>query len=101
MNSAYAKKLGLWMRKTNVGAQKIDRSSLDTFGMVITSFQVQDKLERARIFQKTFLMADTRIDVVLGMPLLTLSNADIQFSEGDPTWRTYTATDALLTSKRV
>ena len=85
MNSAYAEKLDLRMRKINVGAQKIDGSSLNTFGMVITSFQVQDKLGRARLFQETFLVADTRMDVVLGIPFLTLSNADIQFAEGDLT----------------
>ena len=85
MNPAYAEKLGLRMRKTNVGTQKIDGSSLDTFGMVITSFQVQDKLRRARFFQETFLVADTRMDVVLGMPFLILSNANIQFVKGDLT----------------
>lgn len=41
------------------------------------------------------------MDVVLGMPFLTFSNADIRFPEGDLTWRTYTATDALPTTKRV
>ena len=35
MNPAYAEKLGLRIRKTNVGTQKIDGSSLDTFGIVI------------------------------------------------------------------
>ncbi|MCJ1349596.1 hypothetical protein MMC31_007837, partial [Peltigera leucophlebia] len=39
MNPAHAKKLGFWIRKTDVGAQKIDGSSLDTFGMAIASFQ--------------------------------------------------------------
>lgn len=38
MNPAYAKKLDLWIQKTNVGAQKIDGSSLNTFKMVIASF---------------------------------------------------------------
>ena len=36
----YAKKLGLRVRKTDVGAQKIDGSTLKTYNMVITSFQV-------------------------------------------------------------
>ena len=44
---AYAKKLGLRTWKTDVGAQKIDGSSLDTLGMVIAGFQVIDKLGRA------------------------------------------------------
>ena len=47
---AYAKQLGLQVRKTDVGAQKIDGSSLRTFGMVIAGFQVEDKLGRARFF---------------------------------------------------
>lgn len=51
------------------------------FGMVIAGFQVIDKLGRARFFQKIFLLAETTIEVVLGMPFLILSNADIQFTE--------------------
>ena len=45
--------------------------------MVITRFSIQDKLGRARFFEKTFLLADTSMEVVLGMLFLTLSNADI------------------------
>ena len=50
ISPAYAKKLGFQIRKTDVGAQKIDRSSLNTFGMVIAGFQIQDKLGRAKFF---------------------------------------------------
>ena len=39
---------------TDVGAQKIDGSTLETFGMVLASFQVEDKLGRAQFFQETF-----------------------------------------------
>ena len=35
-------------------------------------------------------MADTRVEVVLGIPFLTLSSA---FAEGELVWRTYTAAD--------
>ena len=38
MSPDYAKKLGLKTRKTNVGAPKIDGSTLETFGMVIADF---------------------------------------------------------------
>ena len=38
MNSAFTRKLGLHIRKTNVRAQKIDSSALETFGMVIADF---------------------------------------------------------------
>ena len=37
MTSAYAKNLGLQTQKTNIRAQKIDGSSLDTFRMVIAN----------------------------------------------------------------
>ena len=101
MTPAYAKRLGLWTQKTDIGVQKIDGSSLATYRMVIAAFQVIDKLGRARFFQETFLLADTTMEVVLGMPFLTLSNADIQFAEKELTWRTYTTEDALPTTRRV
>ena len=85
MTPAYAKQLGFRTQRTNIGAQKIDGSLLATYGMVIAAFQVIDKLGRARFFQKTFLLADTMMEVVLGMPFLTLSNADIQFAEKELT----------------
>ena len=50
MSPAYIKKLGLWIRKTDVGAQKIDGSCLNTFRMVIAGFQIQNKLGKARFF---------------------------------------------------
>ena len=77
MTPAYASKLGLRVRQTDVGAQKIDGSTLETFGMVLASLQVEDKQGRARYFQETFLFANTSVEVILGMLFLTLSNADI------------------------
>ena len=46
-------------------------------------------------------MAITRIEVVLGMLFLTLSNADIQFAERRLVWRTYSAAEALPTTRRI
>ena len=43
MTPAYAKKLGFRTRKTDVRAQKIDGSSLNTFGIVTANFQILDK----------------------------------------------------------
>ena len=50
MAPAYAAKLGLKVCPINVGAQKINSSSLKTFGMVIAGFHIEDKLDRARFF---------------------------------------------------
>ena len=101
MSSTYAERLGLKTRKTNVGAQKIDSSTLETFGMVIADFQVEDKSGKPRFFQETFLVADTKFKVILGMPFLKISNADIAFGEGTLTWKSYTTNKTLPTTKRV
>ena len=101
MTLAYASKLGLRVRHTDVGAQKIDGSTLQTFGMVLANFRMEDKLGRTRFFQETFLLADISAEVVLGMPFLTLSNADVQFVKKELTWRSYTTAKALQTTKRV
>ena len=50
ISPAYAKKLDFKTWKTNVGAQKIDGSALETFGMVIADFQVKDKGGRPKFF---------------------------------------------------
>ena len=50
MTPAYAKQLDLQVQKTDVGAQKIDNSLFKTFEMVIASFQVEDKLDKAQFF---------------------------------------------------
>ena len=77
MTPAYVSELGLQVCQTNVRAQKIDGSTLKMFGMVLASFQVKDKLKRARFFQETFLLADISMEVVLGISFLTFSNTDI------------------------
>ena len=45
--------------------------------MVIAAFQVFNKLSHSWFFQKTFLLTNISMEVVLGMSFLTLSNADI------------------------
>ena len=81
MNPDYAWKLGLKIWRTNVRAQKIDGSALETFEMVIADFQVEDKASRPWFFQETFLVADTKFKVILGMLFLKISNADMSFGE--------------------
>ena len=50
MNPDFAPKLSFKVWKINVGTQKIDSSALETFGMVIADFQVEDKANRPRFF---------------------------------------------------
>ena len=81
MTLAYAAHLGFKVRMTNVGAHKIDGSSLAIYGMVIAGFQVVDKLGCSWFFQKTFLLADISMKVVFDMFFLIFSNADVKFAE--------------------
>ena len=101
MNLTYTSRLGFWIHRTDIGAQKIDGFTFETFGMVLASFQVEDKLGKIWFFQETFLLADISAEVVLSMPFLTLSNADVQFVEMEIIWRSYITAEALPTTKWV
>ena len=79
MNPDFVKKLNLQVYKTKVGAQKINSSKLDTFGMVIASFSMEDKKERSHFFEEIFLLANISIDITLKMAFFTLSNDEIDF----------------------
>ena len=83
IHPSFVKQLGLFIRPTDVGAQKIDGTTLNTHGMVVAAFSVEDKAYRVRFFEETFLVANVSPEVVFGMPFLTLSNADVDFSGRD------------------
>lgn len=101
MAPAYGKKLGLRMRKTDVGTQKIEGSILETYGIVIAGIQIQDKLGKARFFKETFLVTDTSLEIIFEMPFLTLSKVEVDFAEKKFTQKGYTTIEALPTIKRV
>ena len=96
-----ARKLGLPVRPTDVGRQKVDGTMLDIFGMVVTAFSVTDKANWVTFFEETFLVANVSPEVVFGMPFLTLSGADVNFSGRELRWKTYTTEEALPTTRRV
>ena len=101
MHASFVKQLGLSIRSTDVGAQKIDGTTLNTHGMVVAAFSMVDKANRVRFFEETFLVANVSPKVVLGMPFLILSNANVDFSGRDLWWRIYTTEKALSTTRRV
>ena len=101
VHPSFIKQLGLSIRSTDVGAQKIDGTTLDTHEMVVVAFSVVDKANRVRFFEKTFLVADVSPEVVFRMLFLTLSNADVDFPSRDLRWRTYTTKEALPTTRRI
>lgn len=46
MIPAFAAKLGLKPRLTNIGAQKIDELPLGTYGMTLTRFSIYNNLKK-------------------------------------------------------
>ena len=60
-----------------MSALKIDDFALKTYDITIVRFSIQDELSKIRFFEETFLLADTSMDVVLGIPFQSLSNADV------------------------
>ena len=75
----FAKELGLPIRQTEVKAQKIDGTMLDIFRIVVVAFSIADKTNQIKFFKKTFLLANVSPEIVLGMPFLTLSGANVNF----------------------
>ncbi len=69
--------------------------------MVLAGFVVQNKLRKIWFCDETFLLADTNMEVVLEMPFLILSNANMQFVEKELEWKSYITARVLYTTKRV
>ena len=99
MNQAFAHQLGFLIWKTNVRAQKIDGTTLKTYGIIVSTFSVLDKNGRERFFEESFLLANVKPKIVLRMPFLTFSNADVDFQAWNLQWRSYTNGDVLPTTK--
>ena len=49
--------------------------------MVIANLQMKNKVGRSRFFQKTFLVADTKFKIILGIFFLTICNMNILFGK--------------------
>ena len=79
MHPAFAERLGLVVQTTNVGAQKINGTTLETYIMVVVAFSVADQADRVKFFEEIFLVANVSPNIVFGMLFLTLSSADINF----------------------
>ena len=69
--------------------------------MIIANFQVEDKANRPRFFKKTFLIADTKFEVILRMPFLKISNVDMSFGKKTLMWKSYITNEALLFMEQV
>ena len=68
---------------------------------MIADFQIEEKIDRLKFFQKIFLMVNTKFEVILRMIFLKISNTDVLFGEKKFMWKFYTIIKALITTKQV
>lgn len=101
MTLVYIEKLGFQIQKTNIGTKKIDGTTLVIYGIIIANFFLQNKYDKDQFSEKTFLGTNISMRIVLGMPLVFLSNINIKFAEKKLEWRKYTTIKALLIKKKV
>ena len=80
IHPTFAKQLGLLIRPTDVGTQKINGTALDTHKIIVAGFLVVDKANRVKFFEETFLMANISPKVVFEIPFFILRGADVDFS---------------------
>ena len=81
MDLAFTEKLGFVMQTTNVGAQKINGTTLKTYKMMVAAFSVTDQANRVKFFEEIFLVANLSPDVVLRMLFFILNSANVDFSK--------------------
>ena len=85
----FVKQLGLFIRPTDVRVQKIDSTMLDIHGMVVAAFSVENKANRVKFFEETFLIANVSPEVFFEMSFLILNGVDVDFWGWELRWRTY------------
>ena len=79
VHPTFTKELSLSIRLIDIGAQKIDNTILDIYGVIVTVFLVKDKTNRVRLFEETFLVANVSPELVFGILFLILGGANIDF----------------------
>ena len=83
MSQVFAHQLSLKIWKTNIGAQKINDTTLETYGMVVSTFSMSNKNGREKFFKESFLLTNVKLDIVFRMPFLSMSNIDVDFQAWD------------------
>ena len=100
IHPAFAEILGLVVQTNNVGAQKIDGTTLETHKIVVAAFSVSDQANMVRFLEKICLVVNVNPDIVFGMLFFTLNSAYIDFLKRKLWWRLYIIEEAFFTNKR-
>ena len=67
MSQVFALLLDFKIQKTNIRAQKIDSIILKTYGIIVFIFFILNKDNKVRFFEKSFLLANIKLDIILGI----------------------------------
>lgn len=67
MTLVYMLKLDFKICHVDIKICKINNSIFKMFEIVLASFQIKDKLEKAQFFHKIFLLADTSLEIMLNI----------------------------------
>lgn len=94
-------KLGLHICKISVGVQKINDNKLETYGIVIALFKVDNKNGKSDFFEEIFWLADISMDIVFKIFFLTLSNLEVKFNNRPLCWRQYTTAKPFFITGQV
>lgn len=98
---SYMAQLDLKVWSTNIKAQKIDILTFKIFEIVLTSFQVKDKLGRTHFFQTTFLIVNISMAMTLSILFPTFNNRNVLIWKQELIWKSYITSQALPTTKQV
>lgn len=78
---AYTAKIDFTTHKTNIGVQKIEGLVLETYSMALACFLLFNSLGRVRFIEKTLILVNSHVEIILGMLFLPLSNVNVEFSK--------------------
>lgn len=101
MTLAFVLKLNFGVYYIDIRAPKIPGYISKTFKIVFASYQVKKKLGHIQYFQKTFLLNDISIEIMLKMTFLVFSSVKIPFVEKKITQQFYTLAKTFTTTKQV
>ncbi len=69
--------------------------------MIVFTFSILYKDDKERFFEKSFLLANVKPDVILKILFLTINNTNVDFQARDLQWRSYITGDILLIIRKV
>ncbi len=101
MTQAFALQLGPKTRKTSIGAQKIVGITLELYGIIVSILSISDKSDKERFFKESFLLTNIKLDIILKIFFLTISNTNIDFLARDLQQRSYITRDILSITRKV